>query len=197
MSDRKIINRIKNSTERILPGFITGEGEFIFNHTQGGVPAGTRYAIYYTLDKSEQFIAEDDRLLLPIEPRTVYGRYAEVKSLTRENYPEEFRPTPTKNDYDRGTVKRYFARKANDIKAPIFEIDEQDAGDTGLFITTSFDWIISGEKLEAIVSNLQTMIFHNEILPGIHKILTPLEYWKPSKGSRDSVLNKLEFVTDL
>ena len=36
MSDRKIINRIKNTSERILPGFITGEGEFIFNHTQGG-----------------------------------------------------------------------------------------------------------------------------------------------------------------
>ena len=197
MSDKKGIDRIKYTSERILPGFIAGEGEFIFKHTRGGVPDGTRYAIYYTLDKSEKFMDEDDRLLLPIEPRTLYGRYAEVKALIRENYPEEFHPTPTKDDYGRGSITRHFARKANDIKAPIFEIDEQDEGDTGLYITTSFDWTISGIKEDVIAKNMIVVRNQEKLYPGISKILTPLEYWKPSKGSRDSVLNKLEFVTDL
>ena len=197
MSDKKGIDRIKYTSERILPGFIAGEGEFIFKHTRGGVLPGTRYAIYYTLDKSEKFIDEDDRLLLPIEPRTLYGRYAEAKALTRENYPEEFHPTPTKDDYGRGSITRHFARKANDIKAPIFEIDEQDEGDTGLYITTSFDWTISGIKEDVIAKNMIVVRNQEKVYPGISKILTPLEYWKPSKGSRDSVLNKLEFVTDL
>ena len=197
MSDKKLITGIKYSSERILPGFIASEGEFIFKHTRGGVPGGTRYTIYYTFDKSERFIDEDDRLLLPIEPTTLYGRYAEVKALRREKYPEEFRPIPTKNEYKRGSITRHFARKANDIKAPIFEIDEQDVGNTGLYITTSFDWTISGIKEDVIAKNMVVIRNQERLYPGISKILTPLEYWKPSKGSRDSVLNKLEFVTDL
>ena len=57
-----------------------------------------------------------------------------------------------------------------------------------------FDWTISGLKEDVIRKNEKVMKEQEKILPGISKVLTPLEYWKPKKGSKDDTVKKLKFI---
>jgi hypothetical protein len=58
-------------------------------------------------------------------------------------------PTPSKIDYSRGYISRYFMKKVNDINSPIFEIDSKTYlrfQTNPLFSRCSLKWRISGPK---------------------------------------------------
>jgi len=66
---------------------------------------------------------------------------------------------PTKNDYFKGYINRYFTQRVNDSSAPIFEISASDYGrlsSSVLFNTTTLRWRISGSK--EIIRNPQKKI---------------------------------------
>ena len=42
--------------------------------------------------------------------KTMYGRYVEVSSPTREKYPRKFRPFPSDIEYTNGSIRRYFTQ---------------------------------------------------------------------------------------
>lgn len=77
-----------------------------------------------------------------------------AKNLEQFNivYPSTSIPSPNEDDYNRGYIRRYFARKSNDVNAPIFEIDRdvmQKYSTIPFWTTASIRWRISGpiEKL--------------------------------------------------
>jgi hypothetical protein len=45
-------------------------------------------------------------------------------SLPNESFDTHI-PTPSKLDYTRGYISRYFIKKVNDVNSPIFEIDSK------------------------------------------------------------------------
>ena len=58
-------------------------------------------------------------------------------------------PTPTKTDYSRGYITRYFAQKTNDINSPIYEVSDSEFNklrDSVMYNTTSLRWRITGPK---------------------------------------------------
>lgn len=73
------------------------------------------------------------------------GRVGVQPSIT----PTPTVPEPTKSDYKRGWLTRYFARKVNDINAPVIEtnkIQYQVLSDFHHYLIISMRWKISGPE---------------------------------------------------
>lgn len=83
-------------------------------------------------------------------------------------------PTPDKNDYLRGYIRRYFIQRANDKKGYIYEIS------TNAFTTFSINphftvivmnWRISGTSKEISESNSNAIRIGMEQIPSLHLYL--------------------------
>ena len=198
----KKFNNIKNNFERTIQGLVTLPNEFVYTDLGGKVKSNIVYSIYYTSDINETYLTGlksdlKSREIQKINRNefTSFKNYKLLKNPTPSSYPKHYKKTPTDSDYKIGSIGRLFIRKANDIKAEIFEISENDPGyGNSLYLTTSFTWIISGLKEDVISENEGTMREQEKTLPGISKLLTPLEYWKPKKGSKDDTVKKLKFI---
>lgn len=65
-------------------------------------------------------------------------------------------PSPTETDYRIGYIVRYFIQKANDINAPIHEVDEYgftNFQNNPFYVVTVMDWRISGQNDQIRQSN--------------------------------------------
>ncbi len=61
--------------------------------------------------------------------------------------PKTFIPTPVENDYEVGTIDRYFTQKANDVNGFVFELDENtymELMENPYWIVATMRWRISG-----------------------------------------------------
>jgi hypothetical protein len=126
---------------------------------------------------------------------TSFKNYKILKNPTPSSYPKHYKKTPTDSDYRIGNIRRSFTRLTNDINAEVFEVSEKDSGNGNpLYLNIDFDWTITGLKEDVIRKNEKVMKEQEKILPGISKLLTPLEYWKPKKGSKDDTVKKLKFI---
>ena len=77
-------------------------------------------------------------------------------------------------------------------KVRIFEISKRDFNSkNNLYKYTSFRWRISGKREEVIRDNGRTIRIQEIDYPGISKILSPLQLWKPPKNSAESLQKKL------
>ena len=84
---------------------------------------------------------------------------------------------------------------ANDINASVFEISESDYNQNlTLFNKTEIVWTISGMKLSVIRKNLLVLKTQEKIYKGISKMLFPLQYWRPSKGTPQTLEKKLSLL---
>ena len=118
-----------------------------------------------------------------------------IKGLNRENYPSNSIPDITEKDYNTGSITRYFVQKANNINAEVFEISKADFNkNLTLYEKTSFSWIILGIKEEVLSENLKTITDIEKQFKGISKILFPLQYWRPSKGTLQTLEKKLSLL---
>ncbi len=83
-------------------------------------------------------------------------------------------------------------KKVNNKNSDIFEISKDDFEDqNNLYKYTSFRWRISGKREEVIRDNRRTIRIQEIDYPGISKILSPLQLWKPPKNSTESLQKKL------
>ena len=65
-------------------------------------------------------------------------------------------PQPSEKDYKRGYIVRYFAQKANDKSAPIYEISKGLYGklsNISYYTVTFLDWRLTGSPKEIKKSN--------------------------------------------
>ena len=56
------------------------------------------------------------------------------------------------------------------------------------------DWTISGAKEDAVLENLENIADAEQTFKGINKILTPLQYWRPSKDTPVTLEKKLSLL---
>ena len=195
MASRDSIENLKNSAERTIQGLKTKMGEFRYNQTKGLVKPDLVYSIYFTPDKREVYItglstSSNPKIMDKIGKKSVINTYHEINKTSRQNYPQVFQYAPSDEDYDIGIVTRYFTRIANDTSKPFFEISVDDFNDqNNLFTYISTSWTISGDKNDVLEVNQDRI---NTLPNGLKRILFPLQLWRPSQDSSDSLEKKLE-----
>ena len=197
MASKKQIQNIKTNIERTVQGLRTKPQEFIYDKTKGFVRPDMVYSVYYTLSKKEVYLTgitdtSTSKIIKRVNNKTMFSKYVDLKNPTRQNYPEIISVNPSDSDYRIGSITRYFAQKGNNKNSDIFEISKRDFGSkNNLYKYTSFRWRISGKREEVIRDNGRTIRIQEIDYPGISKLLFPLQLWKPSKNSAESLQKKL------
>ncbi len=202
MANKKQIRNIKVNIERTIQGLRTKPREFLYSDTNSYVKPDTLYSIYYTLSKRERFLtgileSSNSRIIKPIEQRSLYGQYSEIKSSQRQKYPKTTPMVPLESDYRIGEITRYFTQRGNNPNSEIFEISKKDFNNkNNLYKYTSFQWRISGTKEEVIRENQGTIRSQQREYPNITKVLFPLQLWIPPKNSPDDLEKKLSLLAN-
>ena len=197
MASKKQIQNIKTNIERTVQGLRTKPQEFIYDKTKGFVRPDMVYSVYYTLSKKEVYLTgitdtSTSKIIKRVNNKTMFSKYVDLKVPIRQKYPEIISVNPSDSDYRIGSITRYFAQKGNNKNSDIFEISKRDFGSkNNLYKYTSFRWRISGKREEVIRDNGRTIRIQEIDYPGISKILSPLQLWKPSRNSAESLQKKL------
>ena len=202
MASKQYIKKLKTDIERTIQGLRTKPREFIYEDTKSYIKPDTLYSAYYTLDKREVYLtgissSNNSRIITrsSINTRTLFDRYVNLKFPTRQKYPKITLPNPSESDYTIGSIERYFAQKANNPNADIFEVSKADfKTKNDLYRYLQFEWIISGIKSEVVKENLGTINFINRDFIGISRILFPLQLWIPPKDSPEDLQKKLSLL---
>ena len=190
----------KLNLERTEQNLKTKKSEFIYRDTKRKVPKNKTYSAYYLTNKSKLYFtnlltSKYVRELIRIKGFDLYEQYTAIKSVVRGVYPSAITPNITDKDYTAGSITRYFAQKTNDENSLVFEISESDYNQKlKLYNKTRITWFISGIRENVIIKNLMTVLDKERNYKGLSKILYPLQYWKPSKGSYTSIEKKLSLL---
>jgi hypothetical protein len=197
MANKQKIQSIKTNIERTIQGLRTKLKEFIYEQTGGFVRPNKLYSIYYTIGKDEIYLTgikdtSNSKRIERVKNNTLFKKYIDLKTTSRENYPNTTSIKPSESDYRIGEITRYYAQIGNDTSKPIFEISEEDfSNQSNLYRYTSFQWRLSGLKEEVMRTNQITIDGLEEEYSGISKVLFPLQSWRALKNSADDVQNKL------
>jgi len=198
--DNKLFEHTKLNLERTTQNLITQDSEFVYTDNNGTVPANKNYSVYYLTDKREIYFtglltSNYVRQLTRINNHTLYSQYTKIRSSNREKYPSSYKPQLKDSDYSDGSIQRYFVQKGNDVNAQVFEISEEDFNkNLTLYSKIKLEWIISGIKEDVISQNTMTIRNTERNFKGINKILTPLQYWRPSKDTPVTLEKKLSLL---
>ena len=200
MVSKQQIQNIKTNIERTIQGLSTKPQEFIYEQTGGFVRPDMVYSIYYTFNKEEMYLTgitdtSNSKIIKRVNNKTMFSKYIELKSPTRQEYPEIISANPSESDYRIGSIIRYFTQKGNNRNADIFEVSVNDFNNkNNLYRYTSFQWRISGKKEEVTRDNQNTMRRLEKEYPGISRILFPLQLWIPPKDSPEDLQKKLSLL---
>ena len=196
----KYFEYVKLNLERTTQALLAKKSNFVYADNGSIVPENKTYSTYYLTDKSKLYFtnlitSNYVRQLIRVKDFDLYEQYTFIKSTNRETYPSNITPDITDKDYTKGFVIRYFVKKANDINAQVFEISKSDFNkNLTLYDKIKLNWIILGIKEEVLLGNLKTMDFKEKQFKGISKILFPLQYWRPSKGTSQTLEKKLSLL---
>ena len=193
----KYFRKIQKDSERTTQGLRTIKNQFRYIDNNGVVKPDTLYSIYYTLNKDLIYLTgisstSRPRRIIKVSEKDSYETYVNLESNTRQTYPKESQVRPSESDYRIGEITRYFTQKSNDTTQPVFEINKETFDNqNNLYNYTSFIWVISGLKQDVERENTKTIRGLETELPGISRILFPLQLWTPPKDSKEDLENKL------
>ena len=200
MATKQRIQNIKTNIERTVQGLRTKPQEFIYEETGGYVKPNTMYSVYYTLNKQEIYLtgvtdSSNSKVIKRILNNTLFSTYVDIANTERQDYPKQTPVNPSESDYRIGTITRYFTKKTNEVNAKVFEITEDDFNNqNNLYDYVSFEWRISGKKLEVNRDNSATLRDVQSNYPSIVQSVFPLQLWIPPKNSPDDVQKKLSLL---
>ena len=189
----------KSSVEVIKNAGVTKEKEFV-DSKDTFVPKGIPYHIHYTSDKREYYMTSGEHetnsiLIFKQGKPTDFKRYRNLVGKKSQQYLEETRSVPGELDYDKGFFTMYFARQANDVNAKVFEITQKDYDTTTPFyIKTDLVLRIIGEKNSVSQTNYSRILSRQRSIPGLSNIVSPLQYFKPSRNTKQSVQDRLKVI---
>ena len=200
MADNKRIRNIKSNYERVVQGLTTQLKQYYYIDTGGFVKPDTIYTVYYMPSKKVIYLtgtlsSSNSRQIKSLSKPTLFEEYSKLTTLSKDDYPKPIIPKPSKSDYSAGTMTRYVAVKANNPNDKIIEISEDDFNSkNSLFKYTSFMWRVSGKKTDVSIENKKTITGLVKEYSNITDLLFPLQYWKPSDNTSDSVEKKLSLL---
>ena len=196
----KYFEYVKLNLERTTQGLLANKSNFVYADNGSIVPENKTYSVYYLTDKSKLYFtnlitSKYVRELIRVKDFDLYEQYTTIKSTNREIYPSNITLDVTDKDYTKGVINRYFVKKANDVNAKVFEISKEDFNkDLTLYDKIKLDWIISGAKNQVIVENRIAINSGAKQFKELRKILSPLQYWRPSKDTPVTLEKKLSLL---
>ena len=196
---KQIINIITNNTQQVIKSAgVTKKLEFM-DEFDNPVPEGIPYHIHITTDKSYFYMTSNEHesnsiLIFRADGNdSDYVKYRNLVGSKNQKYLSEERTTPTLRDYENGFFTMYFARQANDIDAKIFEISREDFNTkTPFYIKTLVTLRITGEKNSVREDNQKRIFFKDVNMPGLVDIVSPLQYFKEEKNTKEGVQDRLK-----
>ena len=183
--------------ERLNGPYAARRWEFIYTD---GFPfrQGKEFYIIYDKDKNQTFVDVKNKIILPKHKnKTLYGKYKKAKeSLSREFYYKSHKLVVLKKHRKKGTIKRFFARRNDDVSQRIFEIKEQQFGMDSIFYDkVSLSWKLSGSEENVKLQNTKALKEADKTLPGIEDLLNPLEFYiKEDLTVEEKVKNTLKLL---
>ena len=187
----------KSSVEVIKNAGVTKEREFV-DSKDIFVPKGIPYHIHYTSDKREYYMTSGEHetnsiLIFKQGKPTDFKRYRDLVGRKSQQYLEETRSVPGELDYDKGFFTMYFARQASNKTGKIFEISEKDfLKKTPLYTKISIQLQITGSKEIVREQNIREIFKIIRSLGGEFNTLQPLQFYRPSKNTKESVQDRLK-----
>ena len=178
---------------------ITQLGEFKYSHG-GLVRPGSKYHTHYTNDKREVFMiggihSSSSKIIEKADgSSSLFSTYTKMKRNIKQDYPNKYNPILTEGDYGIGTMNRYFAQKANNLNGELFEVSKEDfKNQNNLFRYFQITWRLTGTKSEVTRDNTRTINANSNTRGNeqLRKILFPLQFWIPPKGSVEDIREKL------
>jgi hypothetical protein len=108
-----------------------------------------------------------------------YTKLASQKNLPNVTpaRPISYFPKPTDGDYYNRYIERYFIQKANDINAPIFEIEAINASNANFndyYSMVSIQWRLVGTPQEIMESNSNSVRAATITIPNLSHYLSNL-----------------------
>jgi len=199
---REEIEKVHNNTDFIKTfAGVTELGEFVYQEHGSSVQPGLNYHIHYTNTKNEVFMLggahnPSSKIIEKVGgSKSLFKRYSEISSATKDAHPSHILANPTKNNYITGDFQRYFAQSLISTNADIFETSEDDFNEqNNLYTYIEFNWRITGIREEVMRDNQITINFVNGQLPGIAKNLSVLQFWRPPKNSVETLEKKLSLL---
>ena len=196
----KYFEYVKLNLERTTQGLLAKKSEFIYADNESRVPVNKTYSAYYLTDKNKLYFtnlitSKYVRQLFKVKDFDLYEQYAMVSTVDREVYPNTIKPEINDKDYNRGFINRFFIQKANDKNAAVLEISESDYNKKlNMYNKTKVIWKLSGDKdtVIDINSNVILSIQREYGLQGLN--IFPLQYWRPSKGTPQTLEKKLSLL---
>jgi len=165
--------------ERMSREFVANSHEFLYGDNFP-VKKGTRYIIFYTKAKIEKFITrkwEEIFIKNPDKHYTLFGKYTQIKKISRETYLKPFTITLTDDMRKLDTIFRYFAESV--YEEGILEISKADFGsDTPLYNKTFIEWVMNGSKENVKMKNEKELERTDKELKGMKYFLDPLEFYE-------------------
>ena len=195
MANKDKINAVRQNSERMIEGNITRQKEFKYDLTGGFVSPNQPYTIYFTNDKREIYLTgyrntTNAKFINKIGKKSIINTYREINYVEKSPYPQNNIAVPTEEDYKIKRIRRFFAKVANDNTKEFFEINQDDYDiNNSLFEYIEINWMISGKKEDVERVNRTTL---DRLPTRLQKILFPLQLWRPSPDSSDSLEKKLE-----
>ena len=197
--DKTLINIITNNTQQVIKSAgVTKQLEFV-DGDNNPVPEGIPYHIHITTEKNYFYMTSNEHEWNSIVifrndgNDSDYVKYRKLVGSENQKYLTESRTAPTPINYENGYVTLFFARQANDIDAKVFEISKDDYSlKTPFYIKTPVVLKITGDKRSAQLNNAKSILRADTILRGLVKVVAPLQYFKPSKNTKESVQDRLK-----
>ena len=164
------------------------------------VPEGIPYHIHITNDKSYWYMTSGKHeiasiLIFKVNGKTSdFVKYRNLIGSRNQEYLSATRRPPLLSDYERGFFTLYFARQSNDRGAKIFEITRDEfLKDTPFYIKINLTLEITGEKSSVSNTNVARILSQEKRgMVGIADIVSPLQFYKQIKNTKESVKDRLE-----
>ena len=190
--DKIISGGIKRrNIERVIGPLTSQKHSFVYKSDKFPFEGGKSFYVVYKTDKSETFVDENLKILLPRVKnwKTTYGSYmASNPNQRRENYLKPYKFILTNKMKKNNYVTRYFA-KENYFGDEIFEIKKQDIGDHAFYKTTTIFWNIKGIREDVKKNNENELIRADRTLKGMRYFLDPLQFYVEEEPTRLETLN--------
>ena len=189
------------SVERVIGPFVANKYTLIYSDNYP-LKAGKSFYIIYKKTKEEVIVDKNRNILRPKKKfwLTNYGQYKLAKGVSstnnREFYFNSHKLIVLKKHRKKGTIKRFFARRNDDISQRIFEIKEQQFGMDSIFYDkVSLSWKLNGSEEDIKLRNTRALEEADKTLPGIKDLLNPLEFYiKEDLTIEEKVKNTLKLL---
>lgn len=172
---------VQENTMRAVINLVTRPKEFVYSSGKR-VPRGIAYHCHYTINFEEFFMTgakhnQYSEFIYKVDRQSDISAYVSSNGKPQKLAVFPSITRPTSDDYQKGFMKRYFAKKVNEDGKP-FEIAADSIAKSPLYSYTSVVWFISGTKQSVLEKNILSVAGAETQMKGVGKLLPEYQYFR-------------------